>query len=112
MAAANFSITLGDVGWELQVTIKDANGNVVDVSGDTITFKMLSHKVATDTINAAATDVDAANGVVKYVGLSADSALASGFYDAEFLIDPAGDSVFRAPTRTKILVEIIGKVLT
>ena len=111
MAVADFSITFGDVGWELEVTVKDADNVVVDLTGFTITFKMQSHKVTANTINAAATIVVAASGTVKYVGLVADASLAAGFYDAECLIDPSGDSIYRAPTRNKILVEITSRVL-
>jgi len=109
---ADFYITEGDVGWELEVTLKDADGNAVNVTGFTITFKMQSHRVTTDTINAAATIVTAASGIIKYVGLVANNSLAAGFYDAEFLVDPSGDTIYRAPTKEKILVQVRPRVLT
>lgn len=107
---ADFYITEGDIGWELQGTIKDGAGNAVDVSADTNTFKMEKMSDSTVNISGAATDVDAVNGVIKYIGTSANAGvLTAGLYLAEFLNDPAGDAVRRVPTRQKIVVEVIAK---
>ena len=110
---ADFYITYGDVGWELQITAKDATGTVVNLTDHTLTFKMASvNDPSTYNVDAAATVVIAANGTMKYVGLPGDATLPKGLYSAEFKVDPAGGAVFRVPTSPKIVVEVVGVVKT
>lgn len=71
--ATDFYIKEGDRLPEIQATLKDADDNSVDLTGADVRFIMTNKLTGTKTVDAAATVVDAANGVVKYIWATGDT---------------------------------------
>ena len=80
MATVSFHKKTGDTKTDLQVTLKDGDRNVVDVTGATVKFSMLLEGGTTLVINeGAVTLVTAASGIVKYEWTAPDVTLAGTF---------------------------------
>lgn len=84
---ADFHIKKGDLRPTLRITVKDGNGDAINLTGATVTFRMRAKTAAAGVykVNAAATLVDAVNGVVEYIWAGSDTDTA-GLYYAEFRV--------------------------
>ena len=97
MASDTFYIKKGDSAEDLTRTLKDADGNAVDVTSATIVFSMRRDGSKTNTVNRqSVTLVTAASGIVKYVWQAGDTAL-SGKFIAEFEVTYSGGKIQTFP---------------
>jgi len=97
------TIKKGDTLPVLSAIFKDSNGNIVDLTGATVTFTMSRN--GTVKINAASCTIESeAGGEVSYVWVSGDTDTA-GTYDGEFEVTNA-NGVFTIPTKDYIKVDI------
>jgi hypothetical protein len=110
-----FTIKRGDTGPTLEVTLKDAAGNAVDITGNLgVQFQMKErqHKdndqVALK-VDAAATVVDAANGIVSYSWSSSDTD-EIGEYVAEWVVTATNGSERTFPTPGFTTVRVVGDI--
>lgn len=95
-----FYIKQNDTSPAWQVTLKDAAGNAVDVTGATVVFSM-EDAFGTAKINeAAATIVTAASGVVSYSWSAGDTDTAGDFF-GEFEVTYADSTVETFPNSAK-----------
>lgn len=92
---STFFIKKRDTSPAFQVTLKDASDTVVDLTGSTIRFHMVT-PTGTTVIDASATIVTATAGVCKYVWASGDTASA-GDYNAEFEVTYADSTIETFP---------------
>ena len=93
MATVSFYMKVGDTKPDLQVSLKDGDGNGVDVTGATVKFSMLLEGGTTLTINeGTVTLVTPASGIVKYQWTAPDVALAGTFL-GEFEVTYSGGGI-------------------
>lgn len=85
MAGYDLVIRQGDTTPALTQTILDANGNVLNLSGATVTFIMRSLTATAPQVNATASIVDAGAGKVSYSWAANDTATA-GLFQAVFRV--------------------------
>lgn len=100
-----FYIKEGDTSPELQATLKDAEGSAIDLTGASARFHMRAPGAAAAAVDAAATVVTAASGIVKYTWIAGDTDVA-GRYEAEFEITFGDGSIESFPNRGYIPVRI------
>jgi hypothetical protein len=104
--AVDFRIKKGVTKRDIQVTLK-YDGSAVDVSGATsVRFHMKAPGASSAKVDAAATLVDGANGVVKYEWQAADVDTV-GVYKGEFEVTYSNGDVETFPSDHYIYVEII-----
>lgn len=86
---ADFYIKEGDTSPAIRVQLLEDDGSVVDLSSDTVTFKMA--EVGSDTlkVDATATIDTASEGKVSYSWSGSDTDTA-GYYNAVFEVDEGG----------------------
>lgn len=104
-----FNIKRNDTSPSIQGTCKDADDVVVDLTNATVRFHMLDDDDET-VIDAAATLADAANGLVRYDWLAADTDVAGGFR-GEFEVTFADSSIETYPNRGFIPIRIYEDLL-
>ena len=75
-----FKIKKNDTGPKLSLTLQDAAGSAIDVSGATLRFHMKAYGATTLKVDAAATIVDADDGKVEYAWQTGDTDTAGTFY--------------------------------
>lgn len=80
---ADFHLKAGDLLPAITAALKDGDGNAIDLTGATVTFRMRKRGATALTIDAAASVVSAAAGAVRYDWLAGDTDT-HGVYDAEF----------------------------
>jgi 5-hydroxyisourate hydrolase-like protein (transthyretin family) len=78
MATNRFNIKRNDTSPFLAGVLKDADGNVKDLSGATVRFHMVD-KDETTIVDTAAVVTNATAGRVKYEWVAADTATSGGF---------------------------------
>jgi hypothetical protein len=94
---ARFNIKVGDTAPDLQATLKNSDGSVIDLSSaSAVLFHMREKGTTTALIESAATIVSAAGGVVKYVWQAGDTDT-EGTYDGEFEITFNDGSISTVP---------------
>jgi hypothetical protein len=98
----DYTVKQGDTLPPLRGSLYDADGTLVDLAGATVTFTM-GAQPGTPTVAAAATIVDAANGVVEYNWVAADTAIAGNFF-GEFQVVFANGSIETFPNDTYIAI--------
>ena len=104
-----FYVKQNDTSPAMQATLQDADGNAVDLTGATVRFHMRAIGGTTVVVDAAATVVTAASGIVKYEWDAADTDTI-GSYQAEFEVTYADSSVETFPNDGYIRVEIIDDI--
>lgn|SRR3990167_2435230 len=102
---AVFYIKRNDTSPALQVTLKDGDGVAVNVTGATVVFHMVDSVTRAVKVNAAATIVTAASGIVKYSWAAADTN-AEGTFEAEFQVTFASGLVETYPNGEHITVRV------
>ncbi len=112
MSAQIFYLKRNDTDSELQVTLKDADGAAVDVTGATIVFTMFKKGRANPKVNkASVTLTNASSGIVTYSWVAADTNEAGEFL-GEFQVTYAGSRIQTFPNREEDrLIVIIRKDL-
>lgn len=86
-----------DTAPPLTATLYDAEGNVIDLTGATVTFGMRYRRSREDKIlNAPASILDAPNGRVQYQWLATDTDQ-PGYFDAHFRVTYPGGQVESFP---------------
>lgn len=93
---ATITIKTGDTDPPVEVTLKDDDGVVVDLTGATVKF-IVSKRGVAPIVDGAATLVDAAAGSVRYLWTAADTAI-SGVYMAEWQITWPGGGIQTVPS--------------
>lgn len=103
--SVDFTIKRNDTKPDLQVTLKGADGVAINLTGATVEFHMKLPNAAALKVEAAATVVTAASGIVKYVWQSGDTDTC-GLYDGEFEITFGDGTKLTCPNpdHLKILV--------
>lgn len=94
---ADFHITQNDTAPAIEATLKDSDGNAVDISGGSVTFHMRAKGETTTKVNASAKIVDSANGKVKYEWASGDTDT-FGMFDAEWEVKYSDGSIETFPS--------------
>jgi len=104
-----FYIKQNDTSPAIQATLKDVDGNVVDLSGATVRFHMRKQGSTTAKVDAAATIVDDVGGIVRYNWTSANTDTV-GTYQAEFEVTYVDDTVETFPNATYLKVKVIDDI--
>lgn len=104
---ATFYIKQNDTSPALGATLKDGDGNAVDLSGATVRFHMRARGATTAKVDAAATVTGASTGEVSYAWIAADTDTA-GKFQAEFEVTYADTTVETFPNNGYITVDIDG----
>jgi len=98
-----FWIKQNDTGPAIAATLRDANGDVVDLTGASVRFHMRLKGSTTAKVDAAATVVSASLGEVSYGWAAADTDTV-GKFDAEFEVTHSDASVETFPNTSYITV--------
>ncbi|MFQ6673084.1 MAG: BppU family phage baseplate upper protein [Candidatus Tectimicrobiota bacterium] len=107
---ADFWIKEGDTTPAIRRTLQDEDGNAINLTGGaTVQFKMRSPGATTPKVDAAATLVDAANGVVEYAWATGDTDTA-GSYWAEFEVTFPSGKIETFPNYKHLLIRIVEEV--
>lgn len=101
----SFVIKQGDTRPSLRTTLRDANGNAINGSAATVRFHMRKQRSATAVIDAPATWVDQANGVVEYAWQTGDTDVA-GIFDYDFQVTFSDDTIESFPNAGADQLEI------
>lgn len=102
---ADFYIGQGDTASTLLVTLRDANGNAVNITGATVHIDVTPIHGGTKVVDAAATIVNAAGGQVSYT-FTAPQTATPGDYLATFTVTFSGGAVESFPNAGYYLVTI------
>jgi hypothetical protein len=102
---ADFAIKRNDTAPSLVATLRDAEGVAVNLTGATVDLIMAAATTGTVKVNTAATLTDAANGIVTYNWLAADTSTA-GDFNAEFEVTYSGGKKQTFPTDGYIKIVI------
>ena len=95
--------TVGDTARAITATLTDGDGNAVNLTGNTVAFRMTPQGGDTAKVDdAAATIDDAATGQVSYSWATADVD-AAGTYEAQFIRTVSGKTE-HFPTGEKLIV--------
>ena len=100
-------LKVDDLAPDLLITVKDAAGDVVILTGATIVFSMYHKRTGTAKVAAQAAAIvgDGSAGQVKYEWSGTDTDT-DGEYAGEFDVTPASGDGFRVPTRGFITIII------
>ena len=101
---ADFFIKQNDTTPILQATLKDADGNAVDLTGATVRFHM-ADAAFNSKVDAAGTVHDAPNGVVRYEW-QADDTDTAGEFIAEWEVTYADNEVESFPSEYYLEIKV------
>lgn len=101
---ADFTIKQGDTSPAIEATLKDRDGNAVNLTGASVQFH-LSTTAYKNVIDAAGTLVNASEGRVKYEWQPDDTGQQGDFF-AEFEVTYADNTIETFPNDGYISVEI------
>lgn len=105
MALANFFIRSRDREPYLRGELRDAAGAVINLTGATVRFVMVDASNGSEAVNALATLVDAANGVVEYQWADGDTNT-NGLYLARWVVTTSAAHQLTVPNNGDLLVQI------
>lgn len=110
-STSTFTLKRGDTAPALQVTLLDATGAAIDVTGATIAFHMKLRQHAANNAVPLVVDgsvdlVDASNGVVSYQWGSSDTD-ETGDFVGEFVVTFADSTVRTVPSPGYIPIRIV-----
>jgi hypothetical protein len=100
-----FYVKQNDTSPAMLATLQDANGSAIDLTAASVRFHMRAIGSGTATVDAAATIVTAASGIVRYDWEASDTATI-GSYQAEFEVTYADTTIETFPNDGYIRVEI------
>lgn len=112
--AADFTIKRRDQLPEIEATLKDATGTVVNLGGATVRFIMTNKATGEKALDVPATIVSAPAGTVKYSWVAGDTDTA-GSFSAEFevsFIDGRAETFPNSKNLTIKIPEDLGGVST
>lgn len=106
------TIKQGDLFPDVEITVLDENGLVVDVTEHTFTFSMRN---ARDPGTAVLTDrpaviLNAVQGLIAYAWSSPETDIAEGTYEGEFKATPPAGDPFKVPTVGYVTIYIQRKI--
>lgn len=104
-----FYIKQNDTSPAMLATLQDADGNAINLTGASVRFHMRTIGSSQTTVDAAATVVTAASGIVRYAWDAADTATV-GSYQAEFEVTYSDASIETFPNDGFIRVKITDDV--
>lgn len=104
-----FYIKQNDTSPYLLATLKDGNGNLIDLTAATVNFHMRATGSSTATVDASAIVVDEDAGTVKYEWVTGDTAT-SGIYEAEFEVTYSGGVIETFPNDGYIRIVVTDDV--
>ena len=104
--ATPFYLKTGDTSPVFSVTLKDADGDAVDLTGATVVFNMNNEDDEQVIDRGACTILVAASGTVKYSWQTGDTATA-GYYSAEFEVTYSDATIETFPNRGYLEVHIV-----
>lgn len=105
---SGFTVKQGDTSPAIEVTLKDLNGDVINLAGASVRFHM-STKGLKALVDEQATLVDAPNGRVKYVWSPGDTDVA-GEHFAEWEITYSDGSTETFPSAKYIRVQVLQQI--
>ena len=91
-----FYIKQNDTSPFLLATLKDGNGNLIDLTAATVRFHMRAVGASSATVDGSAAIVNEDQGAVKYTWQAGDTATA-GIYEAEFEVTYSGGAIETFP---------------
>jgi hypothetical protein len=103
-----FQIKQNDTSPQIEAVLSDAAGTAIDLNGAAVRFHMRRAGGAV-VIDAAATIVTAAAGLVRYVWIAGDTATA-GSYQAEFEVTYADGTIETFPNAANIQIDILADI--
>jgi hypothetical protein len=105
------NIKQGDLAPDVELTVTDENGVVVDLTGAAVTFTLASARMPGLALldHKTAVIVAPTQGKVAYQWAAGETNT-PGTYEGEFTIDPAVGDNMQAPTVGKILIYIERRV--
>ena len=95
-------LTEGDVGVSIDFTIQDRDGDAIDITGITVTFKMAKERATSNKVSSACTLTTPTSGQCTYTFAAADLDTA-GNYRAELELN-FGAGVIKTSERFRITV--------
>jgi hypothetical protein len=104
-----FYIKQNDTSPKMLATLQNANGDAIDLTGASVRFHMRAVGSTSTVVDAAATIVTAASGIVRYSWTSANTATV-GSYQAEFQVTYADATIETFPNDSYISVEIVDDI--
>lgn len=102
---ATFFLKQNDTSPSIQATLTDASGAAVNIAGASVRFHMKNMTNSGVIVDRAATVVNAANGIVRYDWLAADTQK-TGMFLCEFEVTYSDSSIETFPNDAKIVVSI------
>jgi hypothetical protein len=110
--AYQLNIKRGDLAPDVELTVTDENGAVVDLTGAAVTFSMVSARSPGTLIidDRPAVITAPTQGKIAYQWGAGETDIEAGTYEGEFTIDPAVGDNMQAPTIGKILIYIERRV--
>lgn len=100
-----FSIKQNDTAPSFRATLKDSDGDAVDLTNATVRFHMKAIGAETSKVDSSAILQDAANGVVQYNWVSGDTDTV-GSYQAEFEVTYSDATVETFPNDSYLSISI------
>lgn len=107
--ADTFWIKQNDTAPAIQATLKDADGNVVDLTGATVRFHMRASDDTTKVDAAASITSPPTGGIVSYGWVAADTDT-EGRYRAEFEVTYSDGTIETFPNSEYIIVLIMDDI--
>jgi len=106
---AIFFIKAGDTSPAIQGTLERPAGTPINLTGASVVFVMRKRGADVDTVNAAASLVTPASGVVKYEWQTGDTDDA-GTYDAEWKVTFADGTIERVPNTKAQSIKVVPSI--
>jgi len=105
-----FYVKQNDTSPALRATLKDHDGNGVNLTGATVVFHMKPARGSTAKVsNGVCSLVDDANGLVEYLWNSGDTDTTGTFY-GEFQVTYADSTIETFPNKDYIRIKIVSEV--